>query len=314
MIAKRLAIQLFGHLRTFEHTFENFKKNVIEPNKEDGYEIDIFIHTWDQHDHNTVSYRQDGTSVPEKLTDIQIDRVKKAYNPKKISITSQQDRDELIIIEKLGKGKRSIKGCLNIAYTLFRGSELRQEYENETATKYDYVFITRPDILFLNPIKIDSILSLYDEFGFEKPENGLYYAYNPFRGKFGIEDPRIVAGSDLIYFAEPKNADKAVSLYKDFDNNIDVNNFYCFEVWQMQFWKKMGIEPLQMNYIFVRDWLVLYKEMVSNLAGYISNHTDKSSVRIASFLGLPIMKIKRYGNKTKYYLFGFIRILKIKER
>lgn len=43
---KKLAIHLYGHLRTFQRTKDNFYKNLIEPNKK-NYEIDIFIHTYD---------------------------------------------------------------------------------------------------------------------------------------------------------------------------------------------------------------------------------------------------------------------------
>ena len=47
MDKKRLAIQFFGHTRTYKKTYESFLKNIVEPNLKDGWQIDIFIHTWD---------------------------------------------------------------------------------------------------------------------------------------------------------------------------------------------------------------------------------------------------------------------------
>ncbi|EAH8792481.1 hypothetical protein EWP86_09760 [Campylobacter jejuni] len=40
---KRLAIQLYGHVRTFEYTSKNFFKNIVNPNLKDGYKVDIFF-------------------------------------------------------------------------------------------------------------------------------------------------------------------------------------------------------------------------------------------------------------------------------
>lgn len=44
---KRLAIHLYGHPRTYQRTRESFFRNIIESNKADGWEIDIFFHFWD---------------------------------------------------------------------------------------------------------------------------------------------------------------------------------------------------------------------------------------------------------------------------
>lgn len=52
---KHIAIQLFGHLRTYEKLAPYFIKNVVNENALDGYKIDIFIHTWDELDHNTIN-------------------------------------------------------------------------------------------------------------------------------------------------------------------------------------------------------------------------------------------------------------------
>lgn len=47
----KLAILLFGHMRTFEYSGQFFMKNVAE-----YYDCDIFIHTWDTIDSQTKSW------------------------------------------------------------------------------------------------------------------------------------------------------------------------------------------------------------------------------------------------------------------
>lgn len=260
---KKIAIQLFGHLRTFEFTFETFKKNVLEPNIEDGYEIDIFIHTWNEIDHKTINYRNQNEKVltSEALPQKYIDKVYELYNPKKLLIEPQRDVDEYIISEKIGGFKRSIKGCLNMAYTLYKSSELRRNYALENKINYDFVIVTRPDIYFKKPFRIEGFLSVHKQLNLPAPvEKGLFYAFNPFGRGNGIEEPQMITGSDLIYFAHPENMDKATSLYENFDENIDVNNFYCMEHWWAEYWKKQGLAPYPIKYRHVPEFEVIQNE------------------------------------------------------
>ena len=43
----RIAIYLYGHMRTYKNTYKKFLENIVNPNIKDGWKIDIFIHTWD---------------------------------------------------------------------------------------------------------------------------------------------------------------------------------------------------------------------------------------------------------------------------
>ncbi|EAH8660000.1 hypothetical protein EWH67_09410, partial [Campylobacter coli] len=55
---KKLAIQLFGHMRTYEQTYEKFKENIINVNLQDGWEIDLFIHTWNKFNSSSKSWHE----------------------------------------------------------------------------------------------------------------------------------------------------------------------------------------------------------------------------------------------------------------
>jgi hypothetical protein len=240
---KRIAIQLFGHMRSFELAYKSFKKNIIDANEFDGYVIDIFIHTWDQVDHNTISYREDGTSVPLKLTDEQIGLAKKLYDPKKIVITPQIEYENIVMSEKLGNGnvKRSIRGCVNMAFSLYTGSKLRQEYERDTGNKYDYVLVTRPDVIFYKEVKLARIINTYRTFNIKEPDSVIFHSIGLWGRPHKIEDDRIMGGTDLVFFGRPHNIDIANSVYENFEENIDVNNFYCMEVWLRSYWKSKGL-------------------------------------------------------------------------
>ncbi|EAL3411133.1 hypothetical protein A9L80_09355, partial [Campylobacter coli] len=56
---KKLAIQLFGHMRTYEKTYKKFKENIIDVNVQNNWEIDLFIHTWDKFNSSSKSWHKD---------------------------------------------------------------------------------------------------------------------------------------------------------------------------------------------------------------------------------------------------------------
>ena len=49
----KIAIQLFGHLRTYKKCLPALKKHLL--NK---YDCDIFMHTWDTYNHNTKTWHK----------------------------------------------------------------------------------------------------------------------------------------------------------------------------------------------------------------------------------------------------------------
>lgn len=263
---KRIAIQLFGHLRTFEYTFESFNKNLLKENILDDYQIDIFIHTWTELDHATINYRNlDGKALTDKLlTNETLSLVNKLYQPKKIVVESQLDCQNEVLIEKIGQFPRAKKGCLNNSYTIYMVNKLRNEYESEEKIHYDWVIVTRPDIFFKSPFRIDNIMNCYVKFGLKIPDKAIFHGFNPFgRGNL-IEDPRFLAGSDLIFFGKPENIDKSSSLYTEFNDNIFPEDFYCMEVWWASFWKKKEMNLFPINYRHGPDFDVIKTEVLQN--------------------------------------------------
>ena len=65
-----------------------------------------------------------------------------------------------------------------------------------------------------------------------------------------IEEPQFLAGSDLVLLARPHDIDSANSLYECFHANINVNSFYCMEVWFASYWrsKKLNVYPINFRH------------------------------------------------------------------
>ncbi|OEV84743.1 hypothetical protein AJ468_07795, partial [Campylobacter coli] len=184
---KKLAIQLFGHMRTYEQTYEKFKENIINVNLQDGWEIDLFIHTWNKFNSSSKSWHESLNlfSNNDYLKEEDKIKIQKLYNPKVLSI------------EFLNEGEHG--GLLS----KIRGNELRKQYSQEHNNKYDYILYTRPDLLFISPFRIDIFLSIYLQGAYKNiglPKKHTFCCNNFFRGR-KVADPRVLNEADLIYFS-----------------------------------------------------------------------------------------------------------------
>jgi hypothetical protein len=304
-----IAIQFFGHLRTFERTSTSFLKNVVEVNKAEGHNVDIFIHTWDELDHSTVNYRNpDGECLADhKMLPEDIELAREIYKPKAFEIEAQLVCEEVIIREKIGlRFERSIKGCLNMAYSLYRSSQLRNKYEKLEGKKYDWVIVTRPDILFHNKLSIDRIFDAHRQSELETPKKCIFHGFNPFGRGNMIEEPQFITGSDLVFFARPEDIDLANSLYEVFDANIDVHDFHCMEAWFAYFWRKQGLDVYPMNFRHGPDFDVI-KSHVQNIDGMQSkkNKDHKYYMRLFRkhlYSVLPYILVKSPIKNLKFKL------------
>ncbi|EAK7939861.1 hypothetical protein E7Q14_07580 [Campylobacter coli] len=209
---KRMAIQFFGHLRTYNQTYNSFFKNIVNANKNDGWKIDIFIHTWDRLSSSEGSWHQKDNLFDERaLTSIDIENVKKIYNPR------------VCLFETLPEG---IHGG---ALSKKRGNEIREQFQLKNNIQYNYILYTRPDVLFVNPLRLDLFLKEYEKYSFLNLNTKHVFCGNNFFRRMCVVDPRYLNEGDIIYisshsqdcFKPEKNKDFVVisidyALYRDF--------------------------------------------------------------------------------------------------
>ena len=183
---KKLAIHLNGHMRTFESTYADFFKNIIEVNSK-KYDIDIFIHTWDELDqsqnnswHKTLKQSFYPSFSGVKIDKEYKDKIEKIYKPVKM------------IIEKLDINEHGwFKTKEKVQF-------MRKNYEIKKSIKYDVYLYTRPDLLFLSPLYIDKYIdfcNLYFKFTFPQ----MFLAHSSF-SRMPISHPFHLTEGDLLYF------------------------------------------------------------------------------------------------------------------
>jgi len=208
----KLAVHLYGHLRTYNECFPALKKLLL-----DKYQCDVFIHTWDTLDHSTKAWHQlnEGRDTvylcPEKIKE----EITRTYNPKRLKIETQKPVDMGLFKTNYGQ-EYSLFGIHSMLHGMEEVNKLRFEYENTNKINYDYVIFTRPDILLKQNFDIKNFTK---SFSSEESSDcifvcGVVYGEN----NSILHDLRLIGGKDLLFFGSSSSINdlfKNVNRVKD---------------------------------------------------------------------------------------------------
>ncbi|MGX2971482.1 hypothetical protein [Helicobacter sp. T3_23-1059] len=218
---KRVAIQFYGYLRSFKDCRDSFFKHLVEPIRKAGYEVDIFMHSWDFVEGRVTSWHSEKTTenLPEPLKTPPKDELTALYNLKGISITPQvqsADDEKFLAIRWIEKYR--YKSLANAYFSVYSANQLRLNYEAKNGINYDFVIVTRPDLFWHKPFSLDFLGdgSLWGK----NHKNKLFGFYSVMEGE--------QAGLDLLYMANPRVIDKIANIYPTLNyeklNNADLFN------------------------------------------------------------------------------------------
>lgn len=161
-----------GCLVDFDIAFQHYKKHILDKNN-----VDIFIHTW------SVDARE---------------ILVKKYQPRKSLFEKQ------IMFDSSPTKLHSTKSRW---YSTKKAIELKREYEVEKKIVYDWVMVSRFDVVF------------FTDFKFEKFEQNQFYASN------WLNPARDVGLLDFWFFSNSSHMDKFSTLYDHVDNYLIGNQF-----------------------------------------------------------------------------------------
>jgi hypothetical protein len=186
---KRVAILFFGLTKQPEETFPSFRENVLDPLTEDGYEYDIYLHTylfkegeayinsWSYE--NVPNYNNDGYKL------FQADYVSTEYQ-------SDVLRDEIDITTYYDPSRQEITDkCKTVLTNIVLANRSKKKVLEMFAVRkeaYDYAILIRPDL---------RIRSTFDPhyFKFLDDTNFLSDIYSKFLGyndKYFIAKPNVL--------------------------------------------------------------------------------------------------------------------------
>jgi hypothetical protein len=155
----RVALCISGELRSFQQTYKELSKNIIEP-----LEPDIFLYSWDQIE-GSWKQRNKGN----KYNNFFIDDFEGIQNSSTLSkdVVDLYHPADFVLENFLEEYKNEIKGVkrprellsdanksrwsqynLPMFYTLYKCNELKKEYERKNNFTYDMVIKIRTDVRF----------------------------------------------------------------------------------------------------------------------------------------------------------------------
>ena len=216
----KIAIQLYGHLRTFLITAPYLMQNIVNANA-DVADCDIFIHTWDELDakQQMPHYKKAALYMGANLTNDMKYRMLEEYNPVAYKIEHQNESDDhdLQDIEFVNGNISMATSFKNGFYSFKSVNQLRREYEIKNGFIYDYVITTRPDILFFRPFSLRKILAAEGNWSYFTKRMD-EFIFSPYIVGYSdvIAQDRYVPGLDLFCFA----SSNVMNIFLDYEYDI----------------------------------------------------------------------------------------------
>ena len=300
---KKIAVQLFGHLRTYERCAPALQENLLE-----RYGADVFIHTWDTVDHSSPTWHGQNDLDGSRSVDSSITaNITKLYSPKAMSIESQNLFTEPGSFGTHSEIKISLEGMKYMLYSQQKVNKLRQEYAAANGVSYDYVLVTRPDILLLS--KID--FSLYEaEFEYNEGSS-IHLINNPDWSLVGNKYIQYPRKSDLLFFSRPENIDIISSNFSRFEkvykgiNSVLPEGVECPEIAFIEGMVQGGVVPR----FYHNDFVILRSDIKNvslsdddNAAKYLTIFL-KVTTAISKAIDLLISSLPASFRSTIYKIF-----------
>lgn len=260
----KIAIQLFGHLRTYEECSENLKNYLL-----DLYDCDVFMHTWDTLDHSTKTWHSFKVKSSVKVNEIR-DNLIKLYNLKDLKIETQNFYPDMGTFRAIDS-EISVSGIKYMFYSMRTVNELREKYQVEHNIKYDFVLTLRPDVYLKEKFEIEYFLQ---RMTIDEINHGFFTYFFPMVGIYN--DLKKLGMTDILFFGVPSLISNVIS------NLSSTENLF-----------KNGI-----SFNFGPEFLFLKGIVSLNYKVYLIryNNNDESTIRRKNII--PILD-NRSNNKLK---------------
>lgn len=304
---KRLAIQFYGYLRSFESCRDSFFENCVKPIEKAGFEVDIFMHTWEEVEYAYLSYDTEkggGTAfVPEKTPSK--DYLTRLYKLTKIAITAQiKSADDEKFVPMRCKTNYKYKSSANVYYSMSCVNSLRVKFERESGVKYDAVLMMRADLFFHKKFS----LGFFDAKN-TKNKVFCYYGLFPNASEMG--------GLDIFFLTHPKVANGVAKIYKGLSyEGLKKANLWCPESILYNFFAQNEIVIFCLNLWneFPSPFYIKRTKEFLDLRKQNNDENTQNPDKIVSINENELKKLRNlehFGGFVKFYLKKRLRHLQI---
>lgn len=221
----KVAIQLFGHMRTFRECSPSLFSKLIQ-----YYDCDIFIHTWSDINYNNEINNPSSDNQQEQLQQ----DIHDIYQPKFLKIEKQSyfNSEVLLSPDHMLKDQGFLStpndGITHMLYSMHAVNGLRETYQNQHNISYDYIVFIRPDILLHEKFDI----SLYEREFLFNPNTVVAFLDRILLMLYNNRFDSVPLTSDLLLLMKPEVSNKLFKSTPNIDtyySNLFPKTGFCAE-------------------------------------------------------------------------------------
>lgn len=267
----RVAIQFFGHLRTFYRCWPVLRRNLLSQ-----CDCDIFMHTWDVMNHCDSTWHNHHSGCRHKV------------NVEKLCRRLGIPKDQLIVesqhVPDMGgvfsSGRCISIGGLNAMWHSMRAvNKLRVDFARRNNVDYDYVVFIRPDIFLSRRLNISEIV--------QSAGGSAGRIFSLGAAPLLIDCLEQVRATDVLFFARPDEMNRLMNALPP-----DLNDGQQFGDNGPEILFNRKIAQLKMSQVWVsgfvynRDFWIL-RPIKWNFKRLIRLHTYRNGIDVILFDFLP---------------------------
>lgn len=236
----KIAVQIFGHLRTFEKCAASLKQNLLNL-----YDCDVFMHTWDETEHSTQTHHKNKSKVKKVDAEL-VKKLESFYSLKSIKVEHQNVQDlGNISCQCKQNSEISVFGLSCMYHSQNEVNNLRRQYQKEQGTQYDYVIFVRPDVFLNKPFileKLDNELMLMQK----SKECIKFAAHGRYLKDFALVSDR---ATDILFVTSQNTADKICEILQHID----------FSKYKVSLWNPENMVTQELEENRILTYLLMYQ-------------------------------------------------------
>ena len=268
----KIAILLFGHLRTYKECYLNLHRYLL-----DKYDCDVFMHTWDEIDNTKTKNWENKKAANKQLDTCDIDNIKKIYNLKDLIVEKQAFNKEIIIKSITMNRTTSLVGMNFMFTSMNKANELRKKYQKEHNILYDLILCIRPDILLYNFLDIEKILYEARIIGLNL-NNTRFCSYVSSNSLSGA-NILLSKVNDVLFFGIPETIDKYILINQNITEQYANEHFLTVTSISTSREINENIFPVQIAYLYGADWVIKRENTNTNCIDLNDVYINKSKIK-----------------------------------
>lgn len=246
----KIAVQFFGHLRTFEKCADTIKKHLL-----DKYDCDVFMHTWSETEHSTQTWHNSKAKI-QSVNENMIKKIEAVYQPK-MSVVEKQilPQDDTLISSLHNSGGKNISaaGMHFMLKSQIKSNELRKQYAKKNKIAYDLVVMIRPDIFLYSDLELETIIK-QSKYTIDYPVR--FCVSNALKKTTNFAAVTDLM-SDILFVATPSDMDFIMQTFKNIRFEKYKTKMWTPESLTTNILFKKGIASQAMFFFFNRDFEIL---------------------------------------------------------